>query len=322
MKPLISVIITNYNYSQYIKKAIQSIGEQTYPNIELLIYDDGSTDQSIEVIESILPSIELTEVKFIKQENQGIVKTRNRALEELSGEYYIFLDADDYFNFDFVEEMYKVSIKSGADIVYPNWHVFELETGKNYTTHFDDFSLDALQKQMIHITPESLVKTTAVTNVRFESEFVAEDWQFFLQLAFLGKTFKLAKKCFINYQIKGNSRASHNSYTADTLAFEEILTQFRNKFDELVIEPGYIIQKRMSELELDRAAVLDKLSVAEDNLLLLSQSNACLAKALSESREKAQRYKSLIVLKDTHIQNLENSKLGKLQNFFRTRLKK
>ena len=70
MKPLISVVITNYNYSQYIEKAIQSICEQTYPNIELLIYDDGSTDQSIAVIETILPSISLTKVQFVKQTNQ------------------------------------------------------------------------------------------------------------------------------------------------------------------------------------------------------------------------------------------------------------
>lgn len=142
MNPLISVIITNYNYAQYIQKAIESVSNQTYPNIELLIYDDGSSDDSLAIIDKTLPSVKLSKVKLIQQENKGIVKTRNRALQELTGSYYIFLDADDFFDADFVSSLYQIAIDTGADVIYPNWHVVELETGNDYKTDFPEFTLE------------------------------------------------------------------------------------------------------------------------------------------------------------------------------------
>ncbi|GAA2826301.1 glycosyltransferase family 2 protein [Lactococcus raffinolactis] len=322
MKPLISVIITNYNYGQYIEKAIQSVSDQTYANIELLIYDDGSNDHSVELIEKILPSVTVSKVKFIQQENQGIVKTRNRALKELTGDYYIFLDADDYFDSDFVDSLYQIAAETGVDVVYPNWHVIELDTGKDYHTDFPEFSLEGLQRQQVHITPESLVKTAAVENVEFQSEFIAEDWQFFLHLAFLGKTFKLAKTSYINYQVKANSRTSRNSYTEDTFAFEAILDEFREEFTTQVIEQGYIAQKRTAELEVDRAAIQERLRISEENLSLLSQSNTYLTEEVAQLEQQKNDLMAVITQKETHIQNLEQSKLGRLQRFFRRGLRK
>ena len=322
MNPLISVIITNYNYAQYIQKAIESVSNQTYPNIELLIYDDGSSDDSLAIIDKTLPSVKLSKVKLIQQENKGIVKTRNRALQELTGSYYIFLDADDFFDADFVSSLYQIAIDTGADVIYPNWHVVELETGNDYKTDFPEFTLEGLQRQQLHVSPESLVKTAAIKDVTFEMELVAEDWHFFLQMAFLGKKFKLAKDNYINYQVKPNSRASQNSYTEDTFLFESILTEFREKYMDQVIEPDYISQKRMAELELDRAAIQERLRISDENLKLLSHSNTNLTMQLSQLKNQIVDLQSIINQKELHIQNLERSKFGRIQRMLRKGLKK
>lgn len=315
MKPLISVVITNYNYGQYVGKAIQSVANQTYPNLELLIYDDGSTDDSVSVIESMLSSTSLSNVKLIKQANKGIVKTRNLALQAITGDYFIFLDADDYFDAGFIENLYQIACETNADVVYPNWHVIELDTGIRYHTDFPEFSLEGLQRQELHLNPESLVKSSSVNDVKFQSDFVAEDWQFFLQLAFRGKKFELAKNCYTNYQVKANSRASSNSYTDDTFAFEAILDDFRPIYGDQVISAGFLTKKRMSELEVDRAAIRERLRIADISAISLSQK-------LEQLERKEKELYDIIAQKDVHIYNLENSKLGRLQRFLRKEFKK
>jgi glycosyltransferase involved in cell wall biosynthesis len=88
--PLVSVIIPNYNYAQYVREAVNSALEQTYPNIEVIVLDDGSTDDSRTVIESYGDKI-----KAIFQKNQGVSAARNNGAAQASGQYLAFLDSDD-----------------------------------------------------------------------------------------------------------------------------------------------------------------------------------------------------------------------------------
>lgn len=90
MKPLVSVIIPNYNYAQYLREAVDAVLAQTYPNIEVIIVDDGSKDDSREIIESYGGKI-----KAIFQKNQGVSAARNNGVSESAGEFVAFLDADD-----------------------------------------------------------------------------------------------------------------------------------------------------------------------------------------------------------------------------------
>ena len=90
----VSVIIPVYNSSKYIKECIESVINQTYKNLEIIIIDDCSNDNSIEIIEKIKDQ----RIKIIKQkENQGVALTRNRGIDEASGTYICFLDSDDYW---------------------------------------------------------------------------------------------------------------------------------------------------------------------------------------------------------------------------------
>ncbi|HKJ75318.1 MAG TPA: glycosyltransferase family A protein [Alphaproteobacteria bacterium] len=97
---LLSIMIPNYNYGTYIAKAIESVVRQDYESIELVIVDDGSTDNSLEVVQGCLPTTkDLARVEVLPaQKNQGKLAAINRAMHHIHGEYCIILDADDYLS--------------------------------------------------------------------------------------------------------------------------------------------------------------------------------------------------------------------------------
>lgn len=92
MIPLVSVIIPTYNYGRYLRQSIDSALQQTYPNIEVIVVDDGSTDDT----QSLLADYG-DKVRNILQANQGAAAARNRGIREARGDYIAFLDADDSY---------------------------------------------------------------------------------------------------------------------------------------------------------------------------------------------------------------------------------
>jgi len=91
-KPLVSVVIATYNMANYLPLAVRSVLTQTYKNLELLVVDDGSTDDTLE---SIKPLLNDPRVRYITQENKGQAAAKNFGIRESNGEYIAFLDADD-----------------------------------------------------------------------------------------------------------------------------------------------------------------------------------------------------------------------------------
>ena len=98
-----SVIMPLYNKAPYVEKAIRSVLEQTYPHYELIVINDGSTDNSAEIAEKLLDSV--ANAKFINQQNSGVASTRNNGVAIAKGEYVCFLDADDWWDISFLQEM-------------------------------------------------------------------------------------------------------------------------------------------------------------------------------------------------------------------------
>ncbi|ENV10510.1 hypothetical protein F966_00274 [Acinetobacter higginsii] len=94
---LVSVVVPCYNHENYVEGCIQSIIEQTYQNIELIIIDDGSKDNSVEKIQQIIPRCieRFSRFEFRKRSNKGLTATLNEALEWCKGEYYIVIASDD-----------------------------------------------------------------------------------------------------------------------------------------------------------------------------------------------------------------------------------
>ena len=120
MSPLISVYITNYNYERFIKKAIDSVLAQSCSDFELLIIDDGSTDDSKKIIESYSSNLK---IKIIYQHNKGLNVTNNIAARAAAGKYIIRLDADDYFATNALEKMSgKLETNPELGMVFPNYY--------------------------------------------------------------------------------------------------------------------------------------------------------------------------------------------------------
>ena len=114
MNPRFSVIMPLYNKERYVKKAIESVIAQTYRDFELIIIDDGSTDNSLSVVRELIeikPKIQIGEgdaqnnIILISQPNSGVAAARNNGVAKSKGEYVCFLDADDWWEVEMLEEM-------------------------------------------------------------------------------------------------------------------------------------------------------------------------------------------------------------------------
>ncbi|MEO8649955.1 MAG: glycosyltransferase [Acidobacteriota bacterium] len=103
MSNLVSVIIPNFNYAEFLDEAVNSVLSQTYPNVEIVIIDDGSTDNSRSVIDGLGDS-----VKSVFQENAGVSAARNNGFKLCCGDYIAFLDADDVWLPTKIEEQMKI----------------------------------------------------------------------------------------------------------------------------------------------------------------------------------------------------------------------
>jgi glycosyltransferase EpsH len=115
----ISVIIPAYNVENYIEKTLKSLTLQTFKDFEVIIVNDGSTDNTENKINSILRNADFP-WKLLRQQNQGVSVARNNGLIEANGEYVCFLDGDDYYDAFFLEKMYNKAKENDYDMVVCN----------------------------------------------------------------------------------------------------------------------------------------------------------------------------------------------------------
>ena len=113
--PVVSVIIPVYNSEKYTEKCIHSLLGQTYRNLELLIIDDGSTDQSGAILDRLAG--EDTRIRLIHQKNAGVAEARNRGIDLATGTYLTFVDGDDYVAPDYIQCLVDCARKNEAELV-------------------------------------------------------------------------------------------------------------------------------------------------------------------------------------------------------------
>ena len=116
MSPKVSVIVPVYNSEKYIEKCLNSIIEQTYKDFELIVINDGSKDNSLEILEKYkndFPKV----ITLINQENIGVSKTRNNAIKMAKGKYVMFIDNDDFIDKDYIETFINEAEKEDYDVV-------------------------------------------------------------------------------------------------------------------------------------------------------------------------------------------------------------
>lgn len=121
--PTVSLIILSYNLELFIEKCILSAVNQTYKNIEILVIDDGSKDNTNSVIESLCSKYE--NINHIRKKNEGCNKARETALQHASGDYVYFLDGDDFIDVETIESLVDIMLEKKVDIVVSNKKTFD-----------------------------------------------------------------------------------------------------------------------------------------------------------------------------------------------------
>ena len=134
--PLVSIIIPAYNAEDYIGECLSSITNQTYHNLEIIVVDDGSTDTTPRIVRDFCTLDQ--RVSLIQQQNQYAGVARNTGMNAANGEYFLFLDADDFFESTMVKKMIDRAQETSADVVICKSNFFDNIT-KKYSSI--DFSL-------------------------------------------------------------------------------------------------------------------------------------------------------------------------------------
>lgn len=195
---LISIIIPVYNSAQYIGECIQSVLDQTYRCLEVLMIDDGSVDGSREICENI--SERDARFVVISQEHRGVSAARNRGLENATGQYLFFLDSDDVIHPRLLEELYLLLRKKKAGMAAvthyckgeeafekpASWKREGSHPKKNLYLNMEE-AIDCLlygnREAMLYIMGGKLIWHGAVQNVRFDEKLAnGEDTLFIYQV--------------------------------------------------------------------------------------------------------------------------------------------
>lgn len=124
-EPLISVIVPVYNGQDYLDNCIHSIEGQTYGNLEVIIVNDGSTDETAAVCEGLQSKYD--NVRVLTMDDEGVSAARNRGIEAAQGQFITFVDADDRIRVDMLEILYRCMVDTGSDVVGCRFFIWSSE---------------------------------------------------------------------------------------------------------------------------------------------------------------------------------------------------
>ena len=127
-KPKISVILPAYNAEKYVAKTLESLLTQTLKEVEFICVNDGSKDGTLKLLKEFEQNDE--RIKIIDKKNEGVWKARIDGISAATGQYIAFMDADDYVEKNFLEELYKSITKNNADMAVCGFRRIDEKTGK------------------------------------------------------------------------------------------------------------------------------------------------------------------------------------------------
>lgn len=224
--PLISVIVPIYNIEKYLPICVNSIIEQTYENLEILLIDDGSTDDSGKICDKFCAQDK--RCKVIHQKNQGQAEARNKGLQEATGDYISFIDGDDYIHPKFYEILYKAINKGDYSFsmvdAKKTTSVLEgvnkecIET--QYTTHI--LSRDMLMEELFNdnilhgdvtivVVWNKLYKRTTINGLFFKN-IANEDNEFSTQVILKTSSAIVIENAELYYYVQRPSSTEHQSF--------------------------------------------------------------------------------------------------------------
>ena len=216
--PLISIIVPVYNVEKYLQKCIESIINQTYTNIEIILVDDGSNDKCPKICDEYLKKD--NRISAFHKKNGGLSDARNYGIKEAKGEYISFVDSDDFVDNNYIEEMYKIIKEDDSDIaITSNRVIYSSKTidksnGERITLKPKDALKRMLLDDGIDVSANfKLYKKSLFDNVKFPLNRWYED---------AATTYKILDK---TEKISFYSVATYNYFMRDN-------SISRNKFSE------------------------------------------------------------------------------------------
>lgn len=208
IKDLVSVIIPTYNRAHLIKRSVMSVLNQTYSNLELIIVDDGSIDNTEEVVKSINDDRAI----YIKQPNQGACAARNNGINHAKGEFIAFHDSDDVWHQDKLEKQLETLRKTKADLVVCGCiGISPIRRTKVFLKYSNSF-LDNEKWPFAIGTQTFLGKCDVFKNIKFDIEILR--WQDFEILTRIQEKYKIycSDDLLVDYCMQDDSMTQGKGY--------------------------------------------------------------------------------------------------------------
>jgi glycosyltransferase involved in cell wall biosynthesis len=216
---MVSVIIPTYNRSKYICDCIDSVLDQSYQEFEIILIDDGSTDNTREIIQNKYKFEK--RLKYIYQNNQERSAARNKGIEESSGEYLAFLDSDDLWHQDKLLMQVTILEKHPTvDMVVTWWNIFDDDGNilqEVYYPETKDIQSGIFSELMVYSnrigSPTPIIRKSAITGKKLFSDnlTMGEDWEFWTRISIRGKV-ELVPEIMAYHRVhQNNSEVSMSS---------------------------------------------------------------------------------------------------------------
>lgn len=199
----VSIIIPVYGVEKYIRQCIESVLNQTYKNIEVIVVNDGTKDNSMKIIEEYIRD---NRIKIINKENGGLSSARNRGIEEATGKYIFFVDSDDWLENNTIEEL--INNLEDEEILECNFFIYDEITNikernklkiSNYEVHKEKQFYEPLE--MVVWNKLYNRKFLNDNNIRFLEGVIHEDVEFTIKTFVKVKKVKYINEYVYNYRI-------------------------------------------------------------------------------------------------------------------------
>ncbi|RDU72495.1 hypothetical protein CQA57_06790 [Helicobacter anseris] len=204
--PFFSIIIPIYNVQDYLAKCLDSIVNQTFGDIEIILINDGSTDKSGAIAKEYAKKDK--RIVLIEQENQGLSCARNKGIEMGGGDYIIFVDSDDYVELDMCEKLFNILLNKNIDVLKYYNHTFSHQVDLKKT----------IKKFILKLYPHiSLMKETTTPSNLLSLESPLSGREFLIQHPSI-----LHEGCVWLYAIKRNFLLTHNINFIPKIFYEDM----------------------------------------------------------------------------------------------------
>ena len=211
MKSDISIIVPIYNAEKFIKKCVDSLINQTKTELEIILINDGSTDNTLKILKEYKDK----RIKLFSNKNKGIGKTRNFGISKATSKYIMFCDSDDYYEPDICELMYNKAEKDNLDIVVCDFYK-EYDSGKEEAFKVASFDYTTLKEnpsliRTINLAPWNKIYRTELlkrNNILFEVNLKYEDTPFVAKALDCANKIGKIDKCLNHYIVHEQSETT------------------------------------------------------------------------------------------------------------------